>query len=74
MYRNGYVGLLFMNLLLLLNPWSSWKFSQPNSFLYVQRCSVKKVFLKKFHKIHMKTPAPGSLFLMKLQAEACNFI
>ena len=27
----------------------------------VQRCSVKKMFLE-FHKIHMKTPMPGSLF------------
>ena len=27
----------------------------------VQRCSVKKIILE-FHKIHMKTPMPGSLF------------
>ena len=27
----------------------------------VQRCSVKKCFLK-FHKIHKKTPVPESLF------------
>ena len=46
MYRNGYVGLLLMNLPLLLNPWSSWEFSQPNSFLYVQR-QPPEVFCKK---------------------------
>ena len=33
-----------------------------------KRCSYK------FHKILRRTPVPKSLFLIKLQAQACNFI
>ena len=38
-----------------------------------RRCSIQKVGLKKFIKIHMKTPVSVS-FLIKLQSSACNFI
>ena len=38
-----------------------------------RRCSIQKVGLKKFLKIHMKTPVSVS-FLIKLQSSACNFI
>ena len=37
-----------------------------------RRCSIKKVFLKKFRKIHRKNLCQ-SLFLIKLQTEICNF-
>ena len=35
-----------------------------------QRCSLKKGVFKKFQKIHMKTPAPEGLFLIKLQGSS----
>ena len=38
----------------------------------VQRCSVKKVFLK-FRKIYRETNVPESLFLIKWQASGLNF-
>ena len=41
---------------------------QPQEVFCKKRCS------KKFCKIHRKTPAPESLFLTKLQVEACNFV
>ena len=34
----------------------------------------KKKWSEKFQKIHRKTPVPESLFLIKLQGEACSFI
>ena len=38
-----------------------------------RRCCLKKVFLK-ICKIHRKSSVPEPLFLIKLQAEPCNFI
>ena len=35
--------------------------------------SIKKGVLKIFFKIHRKTPVSESLFLIKLQPQACNF-
>ena len=37
-------------------------FCQLQKSFVVQRCSVEMVFLEKFRKIHMKTPAPETLF------------
>ena len=34
----------------------------------------KKGVLRNFRKINRKTPVPESLFKIKLQADACNFI
>ena len=39
-----------------------------------RRCSVRKDVLKKFTKFTEKQPVPEHLFLVKLQATACNFI
>ena len=40
---------------------------------FIRRCSVKKVFLKISQKLQENTCARVS-FLIKLQADACNYI
>ena len=39
-----------------------------------RRCSVKKGVLRNFAKFRGKTPLLECLFLIKLQAETCNFV
>ena len=41
---------------------------------FTQRCSVKKDALKFFCKTHRQASVTESLFLIKLQAKACNLI